>query len=59
VQLRAPGADLVLSGTVGVVTGTEWSAGLNLPDGTRAATLTAWTVGPDGSVRAFASRPLG
>jgi hypothetical protein len=59
VQLRAPGADLVLSSAVGEITGTAWRAGLSLPDGTRAATLTAWTADPDGTIRAFASRPLG
>ncbi|HEV7654038.1 MAG TPA: hypothetical protein VGP36_04760, partial [Mycobacteriales bacterium] len=58
VQLRAPGATPVLSSGRAAVTGDRWSVGLSLPDGTGAAALTAWTVGPDG-VTAFVSRPLG
>jgi hypothetical protein len=58
VQLRTPGRTLVLSATAATVHGDRWSAALSLPDGTRAAAMTAWTVDP-GGVAAFVSRPLG
>jgi hypothetical protein len=58
VQLRTPGRTLVLSETAATVRGNRWSAALSLPDGTRAAAMTAWTVDP-GGVTAFVSRPLG
>jgi hypothetical protein len=58
VQLRTPGRTLVLSATAATVHGDRWSAALSLPDGTRAAAMTAWTVDP-GGVTAFVSRPLG
>jgi hypothetical protein len=58
VQLRTPGRTLVLSATAATVEGDHWSAALSLPDGTRAAAMTAWTVDA-GGVTAFVSRPLG
>jgi hypothetical protein len=59
VELRAPGSPRVLAAATAGLVGPRWAADLSRPDGTRAATLAAWVTGPDGSVRAFAARPLG
>jgi hypothetical protein len=59
VELRTPGRPRVLASATAGLVGQRWAADLSRPDGTGAATLAAWVTGPDGSVRAFVSRPLG